>query len=249
MKDNEVQELFRDIGKIYGVDADEVEDIFYSILEKYFETDNIILDGDKLYVNGYLYEYFDLKEIKRFRGVLEDNVQKYSIEKLKNYFEMVLRQKTKIKAILEKEGKRYYYFKPFLDGAYNDYLKIQVPKTNVKFDFAAEKDNEFIIYLPKKIKVFRKNKSIYFNKYFIPGKVITKETVKNLIKDKIVTAFSVFYTVDDFKVRYISPVKQKYGIINITIKKQISANLLTFLDNVFKRYGYIVNLKEKKKDV
>jgi hypothetical protein len=242
---NEAEELFKEIARLYGINTDEVEDIFYEILKNHFGSDNIILDDEGIYVDGHLYEYFNPKEIRKFKSALEDKVQSYSVNKLRNYFEAVLRGKRKIKAVLEKEGKKHYYFKPFIENEYNEYLKIQVPKTNVRFDFPLEKGNEFIIYLPEDVRVFRKDKPVYFNKYFVPGKVITKEAVKDIIKEKMVDAFSAIYTVDDFKVKYISPIRKRYGIINIVIKKKITANLLNFLDNVFKRYGYIVSIKEK----
>jgi hypothetical protein len=249
-KVEEAKKFFKEIGDVYGINADEVEEVFYEILANHFDEKNILLGEDGLYVNGILYEYFDVSEIKKFTNVLQEEIQKYSILKWKIFFETYLKANRIINGVLEKEGKKNYYFIPSVNDEHKDILqkllRIQIPKTNVKLNFAKEKGNIFKIYLPKQPEIFRKHKPIYHNKFFSPGKIITRQSVKEIIKDNIITAFSNIYSIEDFKVKYISPIKGKYGIINLVVKKQISANLLNYLNNLFDRYGYIVNAKEKK---
>ena len=244
----EAKELFQEIGEIYGLSADEVEEVFYSLIQDHLEEENIILDEDGLYVNGILYEYFDLREIRKFRHALDERVNKYAIEKWKNILNTYLKNILSIEGVLKKEGKKNYYFQPLIkdNEKINKILIIQVPKTNVKLDFSIEKGNTFKLYIAKDTKVFRKhNHPYYFNKFFLPAKIITRQSVKEIIDEKIISAFKNIYSIDDFKIKYISPIKKNYGIINLIIKKQISANLLDYLDNTFKKYGYIVNAKEK----
>lgn len=241
----EVKEFFDDIGKIYGVSRDDVEEAFYLLMQEYLETENVILDEKGLFVGGKLYEYFSSKEIKRFREPLEEKILLISLEKWKNYFTAVLMQNKKLIGILESQGKNNYFFYPVIEGEINKYLIIQVPKTNVKFDFEKEKGNQFVLYFPNKVRVFKKNKVKYFNKFFASGKIMTKKAAKEIINKKIVTPFRTMYSIEDFKIKYISPIKGKYGIINLVINKKISGNLLNHLDTAFKRYGYIVSSKEK----
>jgi len=245
----EARELFKEIGEIYGLSADEVEEVFYSLIQEHLGEENIILDEDGLYVNGILYEYFDLKEIRKFRQALDEKVNKYAIEKWKYILNAYLKNFSFIEGVLEKEGKKNYYFQPLSkdNEKINKILKIQVPKTNVKLNFSIEKGNSFKLYIAKDAKVFRKhNHPHYFNKFFLPAKIITRQSVKEIIDEKIISAFKNIYSINDFKIKYISLIKKNYGIINLIIKKQISANLLDYLDNTFKKYGYIVNAKEKR---
>ncbi|WP_456470015.1 hypothetical protein [Caminibacter sp.] len=250
-KIEEARKIFKEIGSVYNITPDEVEEIFYEIMCKHLNEDNILLDDDGLYVNGILYEYFDISEIRKFRTALEDEIQRYSIKKWENYLNMYLRNKKIITGTLQKEGKKFYYFSPIDDDnkKLQNILLIQVPKTNVRLNFSVEKGNVFSLYLSDKPKIFRKEKPIYFNKFFTVAKIITRSSVKAIINEKIISVFKSIYTADDFKIKYISPIKSRYGIINLIIKKPISANLLNYLNKSFEKYGYIVNAKERKNNV
>jgi len=241
-----IKQFFKEIGNIYKISADEVEDIFYELLEEHLEENNILIDDNKLYVKGVNYEHFNPAEIRKFRTELQNRVEKYAILQWKQYFRVYLNNFTHINGILEKEGRKYYYFIPIIEEEPNKILKIQVPKTNVRLNFEKEKGNVFALYFSKQVKIFRKNKPFYFNKLFTAANIITRQSVRDIIDKEIVSAFKKVYSIDDFKIKYISPINPKYGIINLIIKKEISANLLQYLENTFKRYGYIVSIKKKK---
>lgn len=243
-----LKELFEEFKEIYNLDKTEVEDIFCNIISNYFDGANVILEDNEVIIDSIVYEYFKPNEISIFRNKLDEELNIYSLEKWKNYFFLYFNNNKSITGKLIKEGKKNYYFNPVIEEKINPILRIQVSKSNIRLNFLQEQGNLFNLYFGNKIKIFKKAKPVYFNKFFTPAKIITKQSVKEIIEKEIISVFSRVYDINDFKIRYISPVKQKYGIINLTIKKQISSNLLNYLNNSFQKYGYIVNIKQKKEN-
>jgi len=238
-------ELFKELGDIYSLSYDEVENIFYEILKQHFESENILLEKDGLYIDGIKYEYFDKNEINKFRHVLDEELNKYSIEKYKVLFKSYLNRRV-VKGVLFKEGKKKYFFKLVVDNQVKNNLILLVSKENVRFkNFDEVKGRVFDLYVSKKPKIFKINKPIYFNKIFTNAKLITYKSVYKILENTVVKAFNTIYSIEDFKVKYISPIKKEYGFINLYIRKDISANLLDYLDNVFGYFGYKVSVKKK----